>query len=76
MNTVVFRSVRPDDPTDFGDYDGNESMIVARLKAHAAEFVIDPESGRHYLTTCGWPGSPNPNPGAVSIAELEWIETE
>lgn len=72
MNTIVFRSVRPNDPTDFGNYDGDDSMIVTRLKTHAPEFVVDPETGEWYVTTCGWPGYPNPNPGAVSIAPLEW----
>jgi len=76
MNTVVFRSVRPNDPTDFGDYNGDESMIVTRLKTHAPEFVVDPETNKWHVTTCGWTNSPNPNPGAVSIAEMEWEKQE
>ena len=73
-NTIVFRSLHPNDPYHFGDYNGDESMIIARLKSHAPEFVVNPDDGKWYITTCGWLGCPNPKPGAVSIAELQWAE--
>jgi len=73
-NTVVFRSLNPNDPYHFGDYNGDESMIVARLPTHASEFILNPDDGKWYITACGWLNSPNPIQGAVSIAELEWIE--
>ena len=73
QNTIVFRSLRPNDPYAFGDYDGDESMIIARLQTHAPEFVQNPEDGKWYVTTASWLGSPAPHPGAVSIAELEWL---
>jgi len=75
-NTIVFRSLKPNDPYHFGDYNGDESMIVARLNSHAPEFVLNPDDGKWYITTCGWLNCPNPNQGAVSIAELEWIEED
>lgn len=72
-NTLVFRS---GNPYDFGDYHGdNESEIVAaKLFGHASEIIHDAESGKWYITTCGWPGKNIPHEHAVSIARLEWVE--
>ncbi|MBD2867007.1 glycoside hydrolase family protein [Paenibacillus arenilitoris] len=70
-DTLVFRSCNP---YDFGDYNGdNESEIVAaKLFGHASEVFRDPDTGKWYITTCGWPGKGIPHEHAVSIAELEW----
>ena len=71
-NTLVFAS---DDPYSFGEYNGEKggAMPVAKLFAHAPEILKD-ENGWH-ITTCGWNGYDDiPNPGAVSIADLEWRE--
>jgi hypothetical protein len=69
-NTLVFCS---DDPTNFGDYTGDneEDLVVARLHAHAPEVIRDSD-GQWYLTTCGWPGFNTPAEGGVAIARLEW----
>ena len=70
--TLVFVS---DDPYSFGEYNGEKggAMPVAKLFAHAPEILKD-ENGWH-ITTCGWNGyDAVPNPGAVSIASLEWRE--
>ncbi len=50
----------------------NNFNIVARLPVHAQEYVVDPETGKWYVTACGWAGYDRPIPGAVAIAELEW----
>ncbi len=75
-NTIIFRSTEPNNPYSFGDYNGDESMIVARLKAHAPEYVVDPETGKWYITTCGWVDNDIPFPGGVGIAELGWKEVQ
>lgn len=71
-NTIIFRSIEPSNPYSFGDYNGDESMIVARLKAHAPEYVVDPKTGKWHITSCGWAGNDIPFSGGVGIAELEW----
>lgn len=71
-NTIIFRSLKPNDPYHFGNYSGNDSMIIARLPVHAPEYVVDPETGKWYITACGWAGYDIPIPGAVAIAELGW----
>ena len=64
-DTLVFCS---EDPKRFGEY--NDDEPIARLYAHAPEILeVD---GDYYITTCGWNGKPNPNPGCVSIAKLGW----
>lgn len=71
-NTLVFVS---SDPYSFGEYNGEKggSVPVAKLFAHAPEVIFDGEEW--YITTCGWNGYKGvPNPGAVSIARLEWRE--
>ena len=72
-DTLVFVS---ENPLDFGEYNANGSgaVPVAKLFAHAGEVIC--ENGKTYITTCGWPEKPIPNPGCVSIAELEWVEGE
>lgn len=68
-NTLVFCS---DNPKQFGEYNGEKGGIkpITVLQAHAPEIIE--ENGRCYITTCGWRNKPIPNPGAVSIARLEW----
>lgn len=69
-NTLVFAST---DPTDFGNYTGdNEAdVVVAKLQAHAPEIIQDSD-GQWYITTCGWRGYNTPVEGGVAIARLEW----
>jgi arabinan endo-1,5-alpha-L-arabinosidase len=69
--TVLFRS---DNPFDFGSYDGSERNVAARLAAHAPEFLVDPDSGRWYVTSAGWIGERfgTAIPGSVAIRELDW----
>jgi beta-fructofuranosidase len=71
--TILFRS---DNPFDFGTYTGDESQIAARLYAHAPEYIIDPDTGQWYITSCGWRGDAFGTviPGSVAIRELEWVE--
>ena len=71
-NTIVFRSLEPDNPYNFGNYNGDESMIVTRLDTHAPEYIFDPETDKWYITNCGWPDMDIPSPGGVAIAELKW----
>lgn len=72
--TLLFRSTNP---FDFGTYTGDDANEVAvKLHAHAPEYLCDPESGRWYVTSGGWP---HPHcgtviPGSVAIRELEWVE--
>ena len=73
-NTLLFRS---NDPFDFGTYTGDDANeVAARLYAHAPEYLVDPESGRWYVTSCGWPGEPFQPviPGSVAVRELDWVE--
>lgn len=73
-NTLLFRS---SNPFDFGTYSGDDANeVAAKLHAHAPEYVRVPESGRWYVTSCGWP---HPHcgtviPGSVAIRELDWVE--
>jgi beta-fructofuranosidase len=71
--TLLFRS---DNPFDFGTYNGDEAEIAARIEAHAPEYLLDPESGQWYVTSCGWPGEHFGTviPGSVAIRELEWVD--
>jgi beta-fructofuranosidase len=70
-NTLVFTS---EDPTDFGNYTGdNEAeLVAARLHAHAPEIIQDTD-GQWYITTCGWRGYDTPVEGGVAIAKLQWV---
>jgi len=69
--TVLFRS---QNPFDFGSYDGSERNVAARLAAHAPEYLVEPESGRWYVTSAGWIGERFGTviPGSVAIRALEW----
>lgn len=67
-DTLVFVS---EDPLHFGCYmgDGEDGVMpITKVYAHAPEIIE--EDGQMYITTCGWNGAPNPNPGCVSIAPL------
>ncbi len=68
-DTLVFAS---DNPRRFGSYTGgmDGTQPITKLYAHAPEIVS--ECDNWFITTCGWNGKPNPNPGSVSIAELGW----
>ena len=70
-DTLVFVS---SDPYNFGEYNGgNDGAIpVTKLRAHAPEIIE--ESGKYYITTCGWLNCDTPNEGCVSIARLDWKE--
>lgn len=72
-NTMVFCSA---DPTSFGCYDGDDGgdQPITVLQAHAPEILE--ENGQYYITTCGWRDKPNPHPGTVAIARLDWKEAE
>jgi hypothetical protein len=70
---LLFRSTNP---FDFGSYTGqDEREVAARLYAHAPEYLQDPDTGRWWITSCGWPGDPFQPviPGSVAIRELDWI---
>lgn len=69
-NTLVFRST---DPTNFGNYtgDNHDRLVVTTLHAHAPEIIG--HEGKWFITTCGWPNFGLPIEGAVAIAELEWV---
>lgn len=69
-DTLVFCSA---DPRYFGEYDGEAGALqpIAKLKAHAAEILI--EDGRYFITTCGWLDKPVPHRGCVSVAPLAWV---
>jgi beta-fructofuranosidase len=71
--TLLFKSKNP---FDFGTYTGAEADIAARLEAHAPEYIVDPDTGQWYITSCGWHGAPFGTviPGSVAIRELDWIE--
>ncbi|RIL01323.1 MAG: hypothetical protein DCC71_18100 [Proteobacteria bacterium] len=69
--TLLFRSTNP---FDFGCFGGGDDEPVARLHAHAPEYLRDPDTGRWYVTSAGWP---HPHcgaviPGSVAIRELAW----
>ena len=71
-NTLLFRS---DNPFDFGTYTGDDAQPAARLYAHAPEYLHDPDTGRWWITSCGWPGDRFQPviPGSVAIRELDWV---
>ena len=71
-DTILFRSTNP---FDFGTYSGDESHIAARLYAHAPEYIVDPDNGQWYVTSCGWRGDAFGTviPGSVAIRELDWV---
>lgn len=71
--TLLFRSANP---FDFGTYGGEDLEVAARLEAHAPEYIVDPDSGQWYVTTCGWRGEMfgTAIPGSVAIRELDWVE--
>ncbi len=68
-DTLVFVS---ENPRSFGVYSGtgDGAVPVTKLYAHAPEIISCPEGD--FITTCGWTDKPNPNPGCVSLARLEW----
>jgi beta-fructofuranosidase len=70
-DTILLRSTNP---FDFGTYTGEPGELAATLEAHAPEYVVDPDTGRWYVTSCGWPGEPFGTviPGSVAIRELDW----
>jgi hypothetical protein len=72
-DTLLFRS---DNPFDFGTYSGQEGEVAARLAAHAPEYILDPETGRWYITSAGWNGERFGTvvPGSVAVRELDWVE--
>ncbi len=73
--TLVFHSSCP---YDFGRYDGRSRAptLVARLEAHAPEFIEHPETGEWAITTCGWPWVANITSGEVAVAALSWRESQ
>jgi arabinan endo-1,5-alpha-L-arabinosidase len=71
--TLLFKS---QNPFDFGTYSGDEREVAARLEAHAPEYLVDPKTGRWYVTSAGWPGEAfgTAIEGSVAIRELDWVE--
>ena len=71
FNTLVFSSR---DPLNFGEYTGDneDEIVVQKLHTHAPEYIRHPDTGKWYMTNCGWRGRKIPHPGGVSIAELNW----
>jgi beta-fructofuranosidase len=71
--TLLFRSRNP---FDFGVYSGDDSEVVARIHAHAPEYLQDPDTGLWYVTSAGWPGDffGTVVPGSVAIRELDWVD--
>ncbi|MBI5287360.1 MAG: hypothetical protein HY873_00100 [Chloroflexi bacterium] len=71
--TLLFRS---QNPFDCGTYTGDAGEVAARLEAHAPEYIVDPDTGQWYITSCGWRGDyfGTVIPGSVAIRELEWVE--
>ncbi|MBW2237395.1 MAG: hypothetical protein JRG85_18650, partial [Deltaproteobacteria bacterium] len=65
-----------DNPYDFGCYRGRRRTpnLVARLEAHAPEFVHHPERDDWHITTAGWPWVATLTSGEVAIAPLVWDE--
>ena len=70
-DTLLFRSANP---FDFGVYTGDAAEPAATLEAHAPEYLVDPDTGRWYVTSAGWHGERFGTviPGSVAIRELEW----
>ncbi len=72
-DTLLFRSRSP---FDFGTYDGRETEPAARLRAHAPEYLVAPDTGQWYVTSAGWLGKHFGTviPGSVAIRELDWVD--
>jgi hypothetical protein len=53
---------------------GQPAEPAAKLEAHAPEYLVDPDTGQWYVTSCGWHGEPFGTviPGSVAIRELDW----
>jgi arabinan endo-1,5-alpha-L-arabinosidase len=70
-DTLVFHA---DNPYDFGEYRGRRRApsLIARLEAHAAEFVHNAELDAWYITTAGWPWVATLTSGEVAVAPLRW----
>lgn len=70
-DTLVFES---DHPYAFGTYRGASATpnLVARLAAHAAEWVHVPERDEWYVTTAGWPFVATLTSGEVAVAPLRF----
>jgi len=63
-------------PFDFGNYSGDDANeVAAKLAVHAPEYLVDPDTGQWYVTSCGWPGDffQPVIPGSVAIRELDWV---
>ena len=69
--TLLFRS---ENPFDFGVYTGDSQEPAATLEAHAPEYLLDPDTGQWWVTSCGWHGAPFGTvvPGSVAIRALDW----
>jgi hypothetical protein len=72
-DTLIFQS---GNPFDFGCYKGgkNSPSLIARLKAHAPEYVNVPEKDEWYITTCGWPWVATITKGEAAFAPIAWRE--
>lgn len=69
-DTLVVHSANP---YDFGIYRGRtRSPTLTRLRAHAAEFVYQPQLDRWFITTAGWPWVATLTAGEVAVAPLAW----
>jgi hypothetical protein len=70
-DTLVFHS---DNPYDFDTYRGRSRSpsLLTSLRAHAPEFVHDPERDAWYVTTAGWPWVATLTTGEVAVAPLRW----
>lgn len=70
-DTLVFHSACP---YDFGCYRGRRRAptLVARLEAHAPEWVEHPDTGEWWITTAGWPWVASLTSGEVAVAPLGW----
>lgn len=72
--TLVFQS---DNPYDFGIFRGKNDTpaLLAILEAHAAEYVLHPDTAQWYITTAGWPWVATLTSGEAALAPLDWIPT-
>lgn len=70
-DTLVFHE---SNPYDFGVYKGvdRSPTLLTRLITHAPEVIYNPDSGRWYITTAGWPWVASLTSGEVAAAPLEW----
>ena len=69
--TLVFRSLNP---FDFGCFNADcpEESVIARLHAHAPEYLYCDQEQAWFITTCGWRGFQTPVEGGVGVARLTW----